>query len=392
MKKRNRSKHALAIAALSLATLFTSCKKEAEGPLDLRSEICKPSSELQSVEGRYIVSLNDNASSADQIKTILTSNGIDIGSFSKDDVFPGGFVTNITTVQADKLRNDPRVGGVEQDQIMTAQGTDAITTAVDLKTTQQDQWWGKKMGHKDGTGKTAWIIDSGVDMDHPDLNVDASRSISYLTSADGGNWSSPDDEYGHGTRLAGIIGAKDNGIGVVGIAPNTSIVSVKVMNKTGGCYVSNLVKGINYVAANAQAGDVANISIQAGSSLSLDAAVKNLAAKGVYISIAAGNSKVDIKNYSPQHVEATNVYTVSGMDSLDTYWTNSNYGLGVDYTAPGAYVKTTAMGGGYQVVSGTSYASPMLGGILLTNSGAAGNQGTVKNDPDSKKDVIPKNQ
>src|SRR5678815_3248042 len=113
-----------------------------------------------------------------------------------------------------------------------------------------------KVGYGDGTGKTAWIIDSGIDFDHPDLNVDVKRSKSFLT----GN-TSADDENGHGTHVAGIIGAKNNNFGVLGVASGANLVSLRVLDKDGNGTLSSIIQALAYVNANGKAGDVVNMSI-----------------------------------------------------------------------------------------------------------------------------------
>ncbi len=102
------------------------------------------------------------------------------------------------------------------------------TTNIAVPATAEIIPWGvtRVGGGITASDKTAWIIDSGIDMTHPDLNIDFSRSISFVK----GN-SSPMDEFGHGTHVAGIIGAiKGNGIGIVGVAAGAKLVSVRVLD------------------------------------------------------------------------------------------------------------------------------------------------------------------
>src|SRR5205814_10635580 len=105
-------------------------------------------------------------------------------------------------------------------------------------------------------GKVAWIIDTGIDLTHPDLNVDVSRSASFLFG--GKNFRSPNDENGHGTHVSGTIAAKNNTIGVVGVAANAWLVAVRVLDQNGSGTVSGGINGVDYVATNGKAGDAAN--------------------------------------------------------------------------------------------------------------------------------------
>ena len=226
------------------------------------------------------------------------------------------------------------------------------------------------------TDKTAWIIDSGIELNHPDLNVDLTRSISFVKDSP-----SPTDEFGHGTHVAGIIGAiKGNGIGVVGVAAGAKLVSVRVMDKNGNGSIAAMVAGIEYVAANAKSGDVANISFEVTNSSEIDHAVLMASQKGIIFVMAAGNSSGLVCS-SPAHLNGPNIYTVSAMDKNDRLATFSNYGSSiVDYSAPGVEIYSTAIGGGYAKMSGTSMAAPHLAGLLLI--GSLNPVGNVLGDPD----------
>ena len=237
-----------------------------------------------------------------------------------------------------------------------------------------------------GTG-TAWVIDTGIDLDHPDLNVDTGRSRNYS------NGVSPDDGNGHGSHVAGIIGADDNGFGVVGVSPGARLVAVRVLNNAGSGTNSDVIAGVNYVAANGHPGDVANMSLGGGPSTALDNAVIAAAATGVKFTLAAGNESDNANNHSPARANGPNVYTVSSFakgssatDTDDPWSSFSNFGPSVDYAEPGSSIPSTYKGGGYATLSGTSMAAPHLAGILLVKSPQSG--GTVDGDPDGNPDTI----
>lgn len=251
-----------------------------------------------------------------------------------------------------------------------------------------------------GVGKTAWVIDSGVDLDHPDLNlqgtgnitvstptVDVARSTCFLRRC-----SDPNDEYGHGTHVAGIIGAVNNDIGAVGVAAGATIVSVRVLDKRGSGPDSGVIAGIDYVAAQydagkANQGDVANLSLITGKLQAMNDAVEGLASKGIKVTIAAGNSNMDASLFSPASANGSNVYTVSAtQNDADQRWPYSNYGNSqqaggpIDYAEPGANIFSLNKDAGYTTKTGTSMAAPNLAGILLLGSVKSG--GPIQNDVD----------
>jgi len=244
-------------------------------------------------------------------------------------------------------------------------------------------WNIARVGYGDGTGKTAWVIDSGIDTDHQDLNIDLARSVSFIY----GN-SSVEDGYGHGTIVAGIIAAKNNGSGMIGVASGAKVVALRVFDDAGQGTMSRAISAVNHVINVASAGDVVNMSLGGGISSTLDNAVKTAAAKGIMFAIASGNSAVDCINNSPARVDATNVYTVSAMDRYDRFASFSNFGTPVDFSAPGAGVTSTANNGSLvNSASGTSFAAPHVAGILLLQ-GKVNANGLVTGDKDATPDPI----
>jgi subtilisin len=225
------------------------------------------------------------------------------------------------------------------------------------------------------------VIDTGVDLQHPDLNVvggvNCTGSILRAKCVDGG-----DDDHYHGTHVAGIIGALDNDIGVVGVAPGARLWPVKVLNKNGSGWSTWIIAGIDWVAANAATIEVANMSLGgSGFSQAEYDAIQGAVSKGVAFAVAAGNEDDDANNYSPGGFD--NVLSVSALadfnglpggggtatcrsDQDDTLADFSNWGPEVDIAAPGVCILSTMPleRGGYGTLSGTSMASPHAAGAL----------------------------
>jgi len=293
-----------------------------------------------------------------------------------------GFTVKMAPGQAKKILDDPSIKYVEVDQIVTLSPIKETGKPSPTSSQQTTPWGITRVGGGATTSTyTAWIIDTGVDLTHPDLNVDKTRGISYVSRV-----TSPNDDNGHGSHVAGIIAAKNNTFGVVGVAPGTIVVPVKVLDRNGSGSYSAVIAGVNYVATNGKAGDVANMSLGGPVSQALDDAVLG-ASSNVKFSLAAGNESADANNSSPARVNGPNIYTVSAMGTGDLWAYFSNYGNPpVDFCAPGVTIYSCYKGGGYATMSGTSMAAPHVAGLLLL--GAIRSGGTVSGDSDANADVI----
>jgi len=237
-------------------------------------------------------------------------------------------------------------------------------------------------GPGDGSIFHVWVIDTGIDLNHPDLNVGSGANFIFQGK------NSPNDGNGHGTHVAGTIAAIDNEIDVVGVAAGAMVHPVRVLNNSGSGTVDGVVAGVDWVAINASSGDCANMSLGgSGHWDSLHDAILEAADSGIRFAIAAGNSGANANNYEPAHIEHPNVYTVSAVNSSDEFASFSNWGDPVDYAAPGVYILSTKKGGGVTTMSGTSMAAPHVCGVLTLVT-TPGSDGTAKNDPDGNPDSI----
>lgn len=339
------------------------------------------------IPGQYIVVLKDDVPATGLSKSaasLATSTGATIAREYTSTI--KGFVAKMSPDEAEKMKADPQVKYIEPDYRVQlspiAAQSDGMVSATSIA---QIVPWGvtKVGGSRDGTGKTAWIVDTGIDLTNPDLNVDATRSRNFV--ADG--HTNANDGNGHGTHVAGIIGAKNNSIDVVGVAANATLIAVRVLGDDGSGTYSAMIAGMDYVAANARAGDVMNMSLGGPASTALDDAVRKVAYRGVKVAIAAGNSSINANNTSPARVNAYNVYTVSAVDRNNMFASFSNYGNPpIDVAAPGVQIPSTARGGGAVYMSGTSMASPHVAGLLLF--GTIHGYGWASGDPDGYADPV----
>jgi len=301
-----------------------------------------------------------------------------------------GFSIMIPPGQLKKLQDDPSVKYIEENQVVTMIDPKARPGDGDVQAAAQSIPWGitrvKGGAVFSGTQK-AWIIDTGIDLDHPDLNVNTGLSKTYVPRT-----YSADDDNGHGSHVAGTVAAIDNGIGVVGVAAGAQLVAVKVLDRRGSGSYDNVIKGIDYLAGNASAGDVANMSLGGPVSQALDDAVIAAAGNGadgngIKFALAAGNESDDANYHSPARANHANIYTISAMGEGDLWASFSNYGNPpVDYCEPGVDILSCYKGGSYATGSGTSMAAPHMAGILLWGDPKA--DGAVINDPDGKRDSI----
>ena len=344
------------------------------------------------IPGQYICVMNDNVARSD-IRREAVEAARPFGG-AVDRVFERsvrGFVVKMPDGLVGRFKESNRnIAYCEQDQIITLvppredgrQAANHRPSGSSTPPAQQTPWGVARVkGGYPGTYATAWVIDSGIDYTHPDLNLDKGRSRTFASLT-----YDPNDQNGHGTHVAGTIAAKDNGIGVIGVAPGAPVVSVRVLDRNGSGSTSGVIAGVDYVAANGRAGDVANMSLGGSISRALDQAVINAAGKGIRFVLAAGNEADNADNHSPAGANGPNVYTVSAFDSLGRFAYFSNWGPEVDWAEPGVSIKSTWKGSSYNTISGTSMAAPHLSGILLTNRLAGG--GYVTGDPDGKADPI----
>jgi subtilisin family serine protease len=271
-----------------------------------------------------------------------------------------GYAATIPAARLNDVRADPRVRYVEPDGIARA-SAQAVPWGIDKIDADASS---TLAGNGGGavSNVNVYVIDTGV-YKHSDLNL-----IGHVNFAGGQNT----DCNGHGTHVAGSAAARDNTSDVVGAAPGAPVTGVKVLGCSGSGSWSGVIKGIDWVSANAKKPAVANMSLGGGVSQAVDDAVRNSAGSGVFYALAAGNDGQDACNSSPARAGkgANGILTVAATDSSDKEASWSNYGACVDLWAPGVSILSTKRGGGTTTMSGTSMASPhgAGGGALYLSS------------------------
>ena len=212
-----------------------------------------------------------------------------------------------------------------------------------------------------GNGVKVAIIDTGIDISHPDLNVQGGIScVSYTTS-----W---DDDNGHGSHVAGIVAALDNTTGVIGVAPEAGLYAVKVLDGSGTGNWSNVMAGIDWAIDNGM--QVINMSIGGLSgSTALETACNDAWNAGIILVAAAGNN--DAAGTVLYPAKYNSVIAVGATDDTNTVAGFSDIGSELELAAPGVNIYSTYKGASYATMSGTSMASPHVAGAaaLLIASG-----------------------
>jgi subtilisin len=324
------------------------------------------------VPDHYIVTFKDGVDPKTKANEKAKAYGLELRHVYSSAL--NGFAAVVPPGQLKKLQSDPDVAAIVEDRKIYAL-TDS--RPLGIRRSQADRNPISLVGsHTNPISVDVAVIDSGIDPTHSDLNV-----VGGVNCVPGE--SSYADENGHGTHVAGTIGARDNGSGVVGVAPGARLWAVRVLNANGEGEFSDAICGVDWVTRNAATIEIANMSLGGEASLdkcpgpSLHAAICASVNAGVTYIVAAGNSGLDASGFMPAaYPEVITVSALADSDGApggkgpttflfgidDTLATFSNYGAPVDIAAPGVNIKSTWVGGGYVASSGTSMASPHVAG------------------------------
>jgi subtilisin family serine protease len=264
-----------------------------------------------------------------------------------------GFAAELNAGQLTALQHNPQVDYIEQDnevtldatQLMDANGDPWGIDRVDQRSLPLSLSYSYT---KTGAGVTAFIIDSGLQSNHPEFGGRA-RNVYDVYGSTG------DDCNGHGTHVAGTIGGA-----TYGLAKQTLLHGVRVVDCAGSGSTSNIIAGVDWVRLYGQRPAVANMSLRTSLSTALNTAVANLANSGVFVAVAAGNDFGSACSVSP--ASAPEAYTVGASDKTDTRANFSNTGSCVDIYAPGVNIKSAWLSSGTRTIGGTSMAAPHVAG------------------------------
>jgi subtilisin family serine protease len=344
------------------------------------------------IANQYIVVLKDNAD-VDSDSEMLVKNHKGVMLFTYKNALKG-FAATLSSEEIASLKKHPKVADVVQDEEVTIDAKSGPVIQAQTLPTGIDRVNAENKTNK-GTNIEIAVIDTGIQGSHPDLAGAVLGGISCVKGE-----KPNDDGNGHGTHVAGTIGARSNAIGAVGVAPEAKLWAVKVLNRQGAGSWSSVICGIDWVTSQASHIKVANMSLGGTGSAGADCnssplrkAICNSVNAGVTYVVAAGNEADDVKNHVPAAFPeviavsaladsngracADGVATGYGTD--DTFASFSNFATqGSDLSrligAPGVSIFSTWKGSSYNTISGTSMASPHVAGAaalyIKTHPGA----------------------
>jgi aqualysin 1 len=267
-----------------------------------------------------------------------------------------GFSARLTPEQIEALSKDIGVESISADTKMHAQAQNIPWGITKVNAHLSSSLAGNKSGMS--TGANVYVLDTGSAKTHPDAVISGYQS--FITGSTSGVY----DCHGHGTHVAGTVGALDNSSYVVGVAPGIPTTAIKVLDCNGSGDTSDIVKAIDWVATNGKRPSIINMSLGGDLDPALDLSIENAVKAGVLIVVAAGNDGKDACGYSPANMgKLDGVITVGATDSSNNEAYFSNYGTCVDIWAPGVSVVSLNYTGGTSTKSGTSMASPHTAGV-----------------------------
>ena len=344
------------------------------------------------IPGQWIVVFADGVDPAAASADLARELGLGLNHVYKHAL--NGFAATVPDAKVATLRADPRIVDVVRNRVVLAFGAATGVDRIDAEDVSS-------VGSCSAPDFRIAILDTGIDLDHPDLNVDVANSVTFATGG-----AEADDHNGHGTHVAGSAAAKIGvatvgGVDVRGVAPGTCLIAVKVLGDNGKGSDSSIIAGLDYVAANADglSISVANLSLgrAAGDDTALHTAIQNTAKAGVVIVVAAGNDSEDAADHVPAaYDEVITVSAIkdidgsggaSGGDDDDTFASFSNFGVDVDLAAPGVDILSTYKGGGYAIGSGTSFSAPLVTGAVAERIAASALTVTTSTDPMATRDA-----
>ncbi len=396
------------VAAMMLAfggvVLAQQDKSNAQGTKTLPE--CASKTAKEAIPGNYIVVLKDKEKPKDVSQEHAQKHGAKVEQVFENAL--DGYAAEIPADKLDKVKADKRVAHVEEDAVMEAFQTSSRQTPTGYERSGANQSpTSKAAAQGTSLGVDVAVLDTGIDLDHPDLLANAKDGKDCIQPG-----TPADDDNGHGSHVAGTIGAKpDTTNGVVGVATGTPVHAVKVLDGSGSGSLSSVLCGIDWVTGKNSDGtanktndiEVVNMSLGGGGSDSTvdsncltpasakdsyhEAICRSVKSGATYV-VAAGNGSTDFGATRPATYKE--VLTVSNeadydgvpgskytsskctSDGDNTARDTSNYTTGTGtaetedrghlISAPGTCIKSTHKNGGYALMTGTSMASPHVAG------------------------------
>ena len=343
-------------AVVAITLVFLACRESSQatgpdspGPPESLGSIFAP----DVGSGRYIVVFRDDvADPAGAARDLVTALGGSLLHTYTSAI--KGFAALLPATALPALRANPLVASVEDDQVVRADGTESMDS-------NGDPWGLDRIDQRSlplsatytytstGAGVHAYIIDTGIWTAHPEFGGRADNAYDALGLTG-------EDCNGHGTHVAGTVGAA-----TYGVAKGVFLHGVRVLTCAGLGFTSDVIAGVDWVSANHRSPAVANMSLGGGASNSLNQAVTSLWNSGVFVAVAAGNDDADACNSSP--AGASGAFTVAASEKTDAKASYSNWGSCVEAYGPGSAIKSTWLVNGTMTLSGTSMATPHVTGV-----------------------------
>ncbi|MFC7321859.1 S8 family peptidase [Halobacillus campisalis] len=262
------------------------------------------------------------------------------------------------------LERQPEIKWIESDQKVSA-NAQKIDWGYESINTNLSYNWGLT-----GKGINVAVIDTGIDEEHPDLNIKGGKNFIDTSS-------SYDDDNGHGTHVAGVIGAKDNSIGIIGVAPQANLYALKALDREGEGWEAEIIAGVQWAVENKM--DVINLSLTSCKSSEAMRRVLNEAEKdGISVVAASGNKLLCSGEYLNDVMYPARYSSVISVGAVDRNKERALFSYGgdsLDFVAPGesiysTYTGSQSGGGAYETLNGTSMAAPYVSGIIALHKQA----------------------
>ncbi|WP_371527078.1 S8 family peptidase [Streptomyces sp. NBC_01283] len=360
LSRTKRLRWAGAVAAATTAVVLSATTLPAHAAPAHAADADAPLGEILgagepgSISGSYIVTLKGGTQAPSGAgQGLATKYGAEVRHTYSTAL--NGYAVKAGSGQAKKLAGDPRVASVVQD------------STVSLDRTQQDppSWGLDRIDQKSlpldksytapesaGKGVTAYVIDTGIRTSHQDFGGRASSGWDFIDDD-----ATAQDGNGHGTHVSATVAGENHGV-----AKQTDVVGVRVLDDAGSGTTAQVIAGIDWVTKHAKKPAVANLSLGGTANAQLDAAVRNSIASGVTYTVAAGNDGLPAFLFSPARVKEA--ITVGATDVKDAKASFSNWGGSVDLFAPGVGITSAwnTEDTATNTISGTSMASPHTAG------------------------------